>query len=226
MAKFSHIILFSLIMIFPYQSAESYQSIENVTLEDAKAFPGNWSLAPEEAYLALKYCEYQDVMTVLEFGAGASTVELTKLFDLKNITYDYHVFEHDPKFFRDIKNVFFYFYNLPAVDYSLLSPVIRAIKLPELPVFDLVIVDGPHGVARSEWYAKFKKYTRPGTIILIDDFHHFKEFGESLDENFAYTTIIEYNQSYVWKIINEGLETIDHRIVPKCFKIVIVDKIL
>lgn len=225
MNKLAHVV-FSCAMILQHFSVESYQPIENINLEDVKDLPGNWSLAPEEAFLALKYCEYEDVMKVLEFGAGASTTELTKLFNLKNITYDYHVFEHNPNFFKAINNVFFYFYNLPPLEYGALSPFIRAVEMPELPIFDLVIVDGPHGVARSEWYAKFKKYTRQGTVILVDDFHHYNEFGVELDKHFVYTTIIEYNQSYTWKIINEGLETIDDKVVHKCFKIVIVDQVL
>lgn len=217
-ASFASVIFFT---SFTYLSAD-YTTFPDIPLEKLQNFPGDWSLAPEEAQLSLKYVTYDHTLRVLEFGAGESTLLFTNLFKDKNIDYDYHCFEHDPKYAKPIDNVTYYLYHLPWVPYDKWSPTIKAIQFPYFPIFDLIIVDGPHGVSRSEWYAKFKPYTRPGTVILVDDFSHFNEFSLELDKNFDYTTIIEYNQCYLWECKNEGLDPITHRIVPKTFKIVIV----
>lgn len=194
----------------------------DISLEDAKYFPGNFSLTPEEIYLALKHCSYREKFTILEFGAGESTVQLSKLLTQKHIPFEYHVFENDPLYIKNIGDVHYHYYFLPSIPFHRCSEwndVVARYTLPDLPNFDLVIVDGPHGVARSQWYSKFKKYTKPGTIILIDDFQHFKEFGEALDKNFTYSTVIEYNQCPSWKIANEGMEHLTYY-VNKTFKIV------
>lgn len=190
----------------------------NVQIEDCKDFPSDFSLAPEEIYYSLKYAMYQDTFQILEFGAGEGTRRLTELLQNLSIAYEYHSFENAWEYLIDLPNVTYHYYSLPPAPVGSLKewrPVIQAIEMPDLPIADLVIVDGPHGVSRADWYAKFKYFTRPGTIILIDDFHHFKEFSEELDQNFVYETIIEYYYPH----INNGLESIDG-IVGKCFKIV------
>ena len=199
----------------------SLQQIE-ICLNDAQQFPGNWSLAPEEVFCALKYCTYENKLRILEFGAGESTVQLTRLLTKKGIPFEYHVFENDPDYVTHIENVTYHLYDLPSLPFHRCNEwkdVVSRYDLPQLPVFDLIIVDGPHGIARAQWYAKFKKYTKPGTVILIDDFHHFREFGMALDENYKYLTIVEYNQSPHWKIIDDGLEKINH-MVGKTFNII------
>jgi hypothetical protein len=162
---------------------------------------------------------------VLEFGAGESTFQLTKLLTKKNVPFEYHVFENDPLYIKYIDHVTYHYYFLPNVPcpFSEWANIVDQYTMPELPVFDLVIVDGPHGVARAQWYSKFKKYVKPGTVILIDDFHHYNEFGNALDKNFKYTTVIEYNQCPSWKIINTGLEHLNTQ-ANKTFKIVKVQQ--
>ncbi len=219
-------LLLSMLMIFP---AYCFQPI-SITLDETKNFPGDWSLLPEEIYLALKYTTYSDTLHILEFGAGSGTVELTKLLQKKQIAYNYHAFENDAHYATKLDNVTYHLYQLPRAitpTYAEWSEPIANIVFPvEFPTFDLIIVDGPHGVARSEWYRKFKQYARPGTIILVDDFAHYTEFAQQLDEHFKYTTIIEYNQSSSWPIINEGIETITSPFLNKTFKIVIVNEVL
>jgi len=228
--KLKSIFISSLYVIFLINTLYvcSQQSIK-VLLEETQSFPGVWSLLPEEVYIALKYTKYDAVLNVLEFGSGTSTTELSKLFIKKNVPYEYHVFENDINYVQEIEKVFFYLYDLPpstTCDYSTWINPISCIELPSMPCFDLVIVDGPHGIARAQWYSKFKKYTRQGTIILVDDFHHYSDFGLELDRNFKYTTIIEYNQNPAYPIVNKGLESINNRILNKTFKIVIVDEVL
>jgi hypothetical protein len=194
----------------------------DVGLEDCQAFPSNMSLAPEEIYYSLKYATYKDNFKILEFGAGEGTVRLVELLQRHKVQYEYHTFENSPNFIFDLPYVIFYYYPLPGVEWHKLyewRPIIQSLEMPDLPTVDLVIVDGPHGVSRADWYAKFKHLTRPGTILLIDDFHHYAEFGEELDKNFIYETIIEYNHTGSVPLVNKGLESIDG-VVHKCFKIV------
>ncbi|MDP1880628.1 MAG: hypothetical protein Q8K60_06785 [Parachlamydiaceae bacterium] len=205
---------------------ETWKSID-MKQNDTKGFPGNYSLNPEEIYRALKFTCYQDSLKILEFGAGEGTAQLTMLLKKKNVSYDYHVFENAVQFVKELDNVTYYLYDLPNnVHCNQWGSAVENIELPILPIFDLIIVDGPHGVSRAKWYCKFKKYTRPGTVILIDDFHHYKEFEEALEKNFKYITIVEYNQTPTWKLINEGLYPLNPPAGNKTFKIVIVEEVL
>lgn len=203
----------------PFLNADDLQHF-NVHLDDCQSFPSNFSLAPEEVYYALKYATYKDTFNVLEFGAGEGTIRLVELLQKQKVPYDYHTFENALEYVFTLPNVTFHYYQLPPVD-NLYKwrPVIQSLEMPELPIADLVIVDGPHGVSRADWYAKFKHLTRPGTVIIIDDFHHYSEFGKELDKNFDYETIVEYHHNGSHHLVNDGLDPIDW-IVHKCFKIV------
>ena len=200
-----------------------YLNTIDIKLEETMFFPGNMSLEPEEAYLALKHCSFDKTIKILEFGAGESTNQFAKILTEKQIPFEYHVFENDPSYIKTIENVTFHYYELPKIPFKRSSEWnvhVAKYILPDLPIFDLIIVDGPHGVGRAQWHQKFKKYTRPGTILLIDDFHHFKEFEQALDKNFEYETIIEYNQNPKWKIINIGIDPTPNYFINKTFKIV------
>jgi hypothetical protein len=197
-------------------------SLFNVGLEECQDFPSDFSLAPEEIYYSLKYATYKDTFQILEFGAGEGTVRLVELLQKQNIPYEYNTFENCLNFILNLPNVTFHYYPLPDVEWHHLDqwrPFVQSVEMPDLPIADLVIVDGPHGRSRADWYTKFKHLTRPGTIILIDDFHHYEEFGDELDKNFVYETIIEYNRTGIGASVNDGLESVDG-IVHKCFKIV------
>jgi hypothetical protein len=211
------------INILKSKDLEKLNKIE-IKLSETKNFSGGFSLAPEEAYIALKHATYRDKFRILEFGSGESTILFTKILKEKNISFEYHVFENDPNYIYEIENVIYHHYDLPNFPFSRCNEwsfYVEKYELPNLPVFDLVIVDGPHGVGRAKWYEKFKKYTKPKTVILIDDFHHYIEFKNSLDENFLYDTIIEYNQNPSWKIINSGIDPIvSNQNINKSFKIV------
>jgi len=204
----------------------SYEKIENsipLDFSDVEGFPGNWSLCPESIYLSLKHVRYRDKLRILEFGAGEGTRQLVHLLSKKNIPFEYHTFENDFRFLYNLDKVVTHYYYLPDVKINqsyIWDPLLKNYTLSDLPEFDLIIIDGPHGLARRRWYEKFKKFSKKDTIILIDDFHHFKEFGEELDRNFHYSTINEFNLNPTWPLINQGLEIMNPPYPTKTFKIV------
>ena len=73
--------------------------------------------------------------------------------------------------------------------------------------FDLILIDGPNGDKRSLWYSKIKNNVKIGTICLIDDFNHYKCFGEELDRNYEYELLSFSDEPFVpygehsWKIV-------------------------
>lgn len=60
---------------------------------------------------------------------------------------------------------------------------------------DAVVVDGPHGNGRSLCFPLFAKVIRTGTLILIDDFHHYK-FLDDLSRIFSYREIEKRKYKY------------------------------
>ena len=169
----------------------------DITMQDVENFPGGWSVAPYSVFLALQYTTFNDnSINVLEFGAGEGTNQLYTLLKSKNLEVNYVSYETDTSF-AYVSGVNYQIYQ---DDYSVLTDAI----------FDLVIVDGPHGVSRANWYGNFKKNVRPGTVILVDDYHHYTEFGQSLDNHFTYELINEFNINPMFPIIiNSGMETVD-----------------
>ena len=71
--------------------------------------------------------------------------------------------------------------------------------------FDLVIIDGPTGVTRMQWYPLLPPVVRPGTILLVDDYGHYPEFGRALDAALEHETVDEYRadatSGVTWKIV-------------------------
>ena len=68
-------------------------------------------------------------------------------------------------------------------------------------------MDGPNGDKRSLWYSKIRSVVKPGTLLLIDDFNHYKCFSDELDKNFNYELLSFSNEPFVpygehsWKIV-------------------------
>lgn len=50
---------------------------------------------------------------------------------------------------------------------------------------DAIVLDGPHGNGRSICFPLFYNHIREGTIVLLDDYHHYP-FLEDLDRLFEY----------------------------------------
>lgn len=151
------------------------------------AFKGGWSYETESIRTALINTTYSDDdINVLEFGSGDSTRILytyLKSF-IKNVNYD--CFETNIEYVTNI--------GCNTIMYRHPTDVI----LPE-KIYDLILIDGPMGVDRKYWYEKIKPCCRAGTIILIDDWNHYKEFEEELRKNLDYIIFEENNSKYPLK---------------------------
>lgn len=144
-------------------------------------FKGGWSYTEEEVYNAVSLLPIRQTIKVLEFGCGDSSVSLFKLLsEIYSVTYKaYESFE----------------------DYLVVYPGFECIiydekDLPTLDIgdekYDLIIIDGPNGAARKHWYGKIVNNVKSGTVILIDDWCHFKEFEQALINDFG--SKVEYKE--------------------------------
>jgi hypothetical protein len=196
-------------------------------IQDFIHFNSGWSLSPYEIYLSIKNVTFENKLKILEFGSGDGTTKLVDFLNKKNVIFCYTSVEHD-KSFAKTPNVDYITYDL-SNGYNLSE--IENVDLHLEKIYDLVIVDGPNGIGRCVWYSKIKNNVREGTIILVDDFHHYKEFSLELDKNFEYEVINLYNQnlSFSAEKINEGLEIVDNfssnLVGDKSYKIVRITKI-
>ena len=192
----------------------------DIELLDTSKFKGGWGLSPHEIYLSLKYLDYDKILKILEFGSGDGTTYLTDLLNYKKINFEYKSIENDENYAKTF-----------GVEYQLYKLIdIDDVILETNGFFDLIIVDGPHGVDRYKWYSKFKKNVRIGTIILIDDFHHYNEFNDELNKHYEYELVSLFNQNRMFteNDINDGIEKIDTNselIMDKSFKIIKISKI-
>lgn len=179
----------------------------NISLSDFTKFIGGWSLSPYSIYLAFKYCTNNGILNVLEFGSGDGTNKLVEFLNTKEIKFKYTSVEHDTNYAKT-PNVDYIIYPL---EHNYKASDIENINLSLNDIYDLIIIDGPHGIGRSKWYKKIKNFVREGTIILIDDFHHFNEFEIELNNVFEYTTINIFNieKAFTPEIVNYGLELIN-----------------
>jgi hypothetical protein len=159
-------------------------------------FEGGWSYTHEEITELFKHLKFSQEYSVLEFGSGDSTVELyNKLREhVENLTY--YTYESDISYMRLHDDIKWVHYD---------ENDIQNTQIPDVK-FDLILIDGPGGEKRQLWYSKLRNNVKPGTVVLIDDFNHFKSFSDELDNNFKYDTlslqiqpILPGNKS--WKIV-------------------------
>lgn len=182
--------------------------MNNFILDDFSKFDGGWSLSPYSIYLALKHLNFEgNSIKILEFGSGEGTKNLVDVLKNKSIDFEYVSVEHDVSFAKS-KDVEYIMYNIPT-NYT--PNHIDLVELNLDKTFDLVIVDGPHGVGRANWYKKILNNVKNNTIILIDDFHHYKEFDDELNRVFVFDTINVFNidKRFTKQIVNEGIELVD-----------------
>jgi hypothetical protein len=144
-----------------------------------KQFEGGWSYSPNEMREFLKFLTIRDSYRVLEFGAGKSTSILYDVIHKYCKTIEYDTFEHDPQYKVTYKNVNTIMYDTENID-----NVIIPNKL-----YDIILIDGPHGLLRSKWYYKIRNHLDYNTIMLIDDYNHFPEFETELNKHFNYTVL-------------------------------------
>jgi hypothetical protein len=141
------------------------------------------------------YNEYN----ILEFGAGDSSEKIHSLFkNVDNLNY-YLVESNIPKN-QSLFNIILY-------DENYIENIDLNNYIEETVKFDLILIDGPSGEKRQLWYNKIKNFVKINTIILIDDFNHYKSFGEQLDKHFEYELLshsdipFEPFGEHSWKIV-------------------------
>lgn len=155
-----------------------------VTTQECSGFPGGWSVNSEQMFTALNATTYRDILRILEFGSGTGTNVLANILSKKSgMRFSYTTYENN-------------------INYVCKAPAVTTVMWERLPeklvdgIFDLIIIDGPKGVDRSKWYPLIRPNIRRGTILLIDDYSHFKEFGEALNANFTYEDIEQVDMPY------------------------------
>lgn len=149
-----------------------------VTRKQCDIFPGDWSVKPEQMYVALSNTTYKDKVNIIEFGAGAGTDCLAQLLTDINVPFKYVSYENDPV-------------------YASKRPDVQTVLWSEWPTllvantYDLVIIDGPAGRNRIKWYPLVRRHVRKGTVLLIDDYRHFSDFAKAVNINFRHRVIRE-----------------------------------
>jgi hypothetical protein len=154
-----------------------------ITLEEAsKYFTGGWSYHPAQMMAALNNVVFDNTLRILEFGAGKGTLGLVNLLTDRGIPFEYVSYENNPAYIPKTDKVKFIMYDeFPA-------------NLAEVPFLaDLILVDGPNGVSRIKWYPLIREIWYLHTVLVIDDFSHYKEFETELDKNFKYEMIEDVN---------------------------------
>ena len=161
-------------------------------------FSGGWSYTNKEMQEFFKHIIYKEDMNIIEFGSGDSTVKIYEYMKnnyTNNLTM--YTYESNPKFLFNYDNINYIQYD---------ENNINNIVFPDI-IFDIVLIDGPNGDKRSLWYSKIRNNIKKGTIMLIDDFNHYKCFSDELDKNFDYETLSFSDEPFVpygehsWKIV-------------------------
>lgn len=152
---------------------------------------GGWSYCDQQIVEITPFLEKDKSIKILELGSGDSTV---KLYDYYNTLYEgvvFHTFENNRKYLCNHEDIQSHLYDS-----------VQNCDLPE-EVFDLVLVDGPFGESRKDWYSKLGKVSKVGTVIHIDDVYHFDSFLEELDRYFEYETLFDFGrgQHNCWRTV-------------------------
>lgn len=150
-----------------------------VTEEDCKYFIGGWEYPLRFILNALNSVTFQDKLRTLEFGAGAGSDKIAKLLTSQAVPFQFRTYENDPKWAP----------SNPDIEVVMWSRFPTSLKSG---TFDLVLIDGPNGVVRKDWYPLIKPLVREGTILAIDDFGHYQEFRDALDANFIYEELYSH----------------------------------
>jgi len=167
------------------------------TYMDIPQFEGGWSYTQKEMNELFKHIVYTPTYAILEFGSGASTFTLYDHFKKHVETLLFDSYESNTKYYTKHKDINMILYD----ENNIANTPIRDIQ------YDLILVDGPNGDKRSQWYSKIRSNVKPGTILLVDDFNHFPCFSEELDRNFNYELLSYSNEppgawcEHSWKIV-------------------------
>lgn len=170
-----------------------------ITENDSKQFEGGWSYTPNEMKDFLSCIKPKDSYKILEFGSGSSTKVLYDILERFCYEIEYDTYENDIKYKVTHKNVNTIIYDIHKID-----EVVTFNKK-----YDIIIIDGPNGVARAKWYEKIRHNIKSDTIILIDDYNHYIEFENALNTNFNYRILSRSDVPFVpngehsWRIITD-----------------------
>ena len=160
-------------------------------------FEGGWSYTQKEMTELFKHIIFKTNYSILEFGSGKSTLQLYNFLKKHVETLIFYSYESNKQYLQNHKDINFIYFNENDIVNTCIPDII----------FDLILIDGPNGDKRSLWYSKIIKNVVPGTILLIDDFNHFKCFSDELDKNFIYELLsfsdeppVPYGE-HSWKIV-------------------------
>lgn len=119
-----------------------------------------------------------DEISILEFGAGNTTIKLYEALKAKYKKIKYVTYENNPRWAP----------NHEGIEVRLFTEtelINGNINIPPNEKYDIVIVDGPDGELRKHWYSIFKENTKSGTVIHVDDAFHYKSFETELNKVFS-----------------------------------------
>ena len=130
-------------------------------------------------------------ISILEFGAGLSTVKLYEALKTKYYNVNYVTYEDNPQWAPNHKGIDVRMYNKKDL-------IEGQISIPTNEKYDVVIVDGPDGELRKYWYKIFRDNVKDNTIIHIDDVFHYASFEKELDLTFKNYEIIFESGRKTW----------------------------
>ena len=133
----------------------------------------------------------KDNISVLEFGAGITTVKLYEAFKTKYDKVNYVTYEDNPKWAPNHKGIDVRLYYKKDL-------IRRKLSIPSSEKYDIVIVDGPDGELRKYWYQIFKDTVKDKTIIHIDDVFHYPSFENELNSTFKDYDILFESVRKTW----------------------------
>jgi SAM-dependent methyltransferase len=160
-------------------------------------FSGGWSYTQKEIQELFKYLNFKETYSILEFGSGDSTIKLYNYIKKYVNNLIFYTYESDSNYIIENTEINYILYDINNI---------QDVVIPDIQ-FDLILIDGPNGDKRSLWYSKIRNNVKKGTIILIDDFNHYKCFSDELDKNFEYELLSFNNEPFVpngehsWKIV-------------------------
>lgn len=130
----------------------------------------------------------KDNISILEFGAGNTTIKLYEALKVKYKNVNYVTYEDNPKWMPNNEGIKVRMFDRKDLNRG-------NIIIPSSEKYDIVIVDGPDGELRKYWYNIFKNNVNKDTIIHIDDVFHYPSFEYELNSTFKnYDIIFEYGR--------------------------------
>lgn len=156
---------------------------------DFSVFKGGWSYVAEEIENSFSLLpKNQSDLNVIEFGCGNSSI---KLFDLLSSKWNvkYTAYETNPDYLVDKIGINCILYDVKNI---------KNLNIGN-EKYDFILIDGPNGEHRKHWYSKLVNNIKTGSVILIDDWCHYKEFEDALINDFGCKVpynIIETRKEY------------------------------